>query len=124
DDAGRLRPLGSADVNAYLRSAMGGDFTAKDFRTWGGTLHAFRCLATVPPPECGPTGPGQRALAAVRNQVIGEVACVLRNTPAVFRRAYIDPLVFDGWADGSLARAATGARGPRQWEQAAWRFLR
>ena len=50
DASGRVRPLGSGDVNAYLREAMGGDFTAKDFRTWGATLHAFRCLAALPVP--------------------------------------------------------------------------
>ncbi|MGO1540696.1 MAG: DNA topoisomerase IB [Luteimonas sp.] len=124
DAAGRVRPLGSADVNAYLRRAMDGDFTAKDFRTWGGTLHAFRCLAATPLPEPGRGGaPGERALAEVRNRVIDEVASALRNTPAVCRRAYIDPRVFTGWEDGSLARASSEARGPRQWEQAASRFL-
>jgi len=126
DAAGRVRPLGSADVNAYLRQAMGGDFTAKDFRTWGGTLHAFRRLAATPLPEAaaGADAPSARALAMVCNQVVGEVAGALRNTPAVCRRAYIDPMVFAGWEDGSLARAAGKARGARQWEQAAWRFLR
>lgn len=120
DAAGRLRQLGSADVNAYLRRAMGGDFTAKDFRTWGGTLHAFRCLAGMPLPEAGASG---RTVATVRNEVVCEVAGMLRNTPAVCRKAYIDPLVFEGWEDGRLARAAGGVRGPRQWEQAACRFL-
>ena len=126
DGGGRVRPLGSADVNAYLRQAMGGDFTAKDFRTWGGTLHAFRRLACTPLPEPGrgSGAPSERALATLRNQVVAEVAAALRNTPAVCRRAYIDPRVFAGWEDGSLARAAAGARGARQWEQAAWRFLR
>ena len=62
------------------------------------------------------------AVAAGRNET--EVAAALRNTPAVCRRAYIDPRVFAGWEDGRLARAAAKARGPRQWEQAAARFLR
>lgn len=126
DTSGRVRPLGSADVNGYLREAMGGDFTAKDFRTWGATLHAFRCLAAVGAPD-GDDDDGngvQRAVSSVYNQVVGEVAQALRNTPAVCRRAYIDPVVFTGWQDGRLARAAAGARGPRQWEQAACRFLR
>lgn len=124
DDDGRARPLDSADVNAYLRGAMGDDFTAKDFRTWGGTLHAFRRLAATPlPAPARGDAPGERALAVVRNEVIGEVAQALRNTPAVCRKAYIDPLVFAGWEDGSLVKAAAGARGPRQWEQAASRYL-
>ena len=66
----------------------------------------------------------ERIRATVRNELVGEVAAALRNTPAVCRRAYIDPRVFAGWEDGSLARAAAKARGPRQWEQAAARFLR
>ncbi len=125
DGGGHVRPLGSQDVNAYLRRAMGGDFTAKDFRTWGGTLLAFRRLAATPLPLAADGGPASaRALATVRNELVGEVAAALRNTPAVCRRAYIDPRVFAGWEDGSLARAAAKARGPRQWEQAAARFLR
>ncbi len=126
DAGGRVRPLGSGDVNAYLRRAMGGEFTAKDFRTWGATLLAFRRLAAapLPPPAPGRDEPSQRALASVCNEVVGDVAQALRNTPAVCRRAYIDPRVFAGWQDGRLARAAAKARGPRQWEQAACRFLR
>lgn len=126
DAGGRVRPLGSTDVNGYLRRAMGGDFTAKDFRTWGATLLAFRRLAAtpLPAPARGRDGSSGRALAGVCNEVVCEVAATLRNTPAVCRRAYIDPRVFAGWQDGRLARAAAGARGPRQWEQAACRFLR
>lgn len=125
DASGRVRPLGSGDVNAYLREAMGGDFTAKDFRTWGATLHAFRCLAALPVPTDGNGGPGPaREIATACNGVVGEVARALRNTPSVCRSAYIDPAVFAGWEDGRLARAAAGARGARQWEQAACRFLR
>lgn len=129
DAAGRVRPLDSGDVNDYLHAVMGGDFTAKDFRTWGATLHAFRCLAALPVPVPVPDDEGnesgcEKAMAVVRNEVIGEVAQALRNTPAVCRSAYIDPIVFAGWEDGRLARAAANARGARQWEQAAYRFLR
>lgn len=124
DVDGALRALDSSDVNAYLRQAMDGDFTAKDFRTWGGTLHAFRALAAAPPPTTdNGAAPSARALAMVRNAVVREVAGRLRNTAAVCRRSYIDPVVFSGWEDGSLARAAARARGPRQWEQAAARYL-
>ncbi|WP_407353551.1 DNA topoisomerase IB [Luteimonas sp. R10] len=124
DDDGGVQPVDSGDVNDYLRAAAGADFTAKDIRTWGGTLHAFRELAAMPLPEpvCGDV-PSERALAEVRNRVIKAVAEVLGNTPAVCRKAYIDPRVFAGWEDGSLARAAENARGARQWEQATLRFL-
>ncbi|WP_052338518.1 DNA topoisomerase IB [Luteimonas huabeiensis] len=124
-DDGTLQPVSSGDVNDYLREAMGEQFTAKDFRTWGGTVHAFRVLGCTPRPPPSPrTGrPSERALNQARNAAICEVARVLGNTPAVCRKAYIDPRVFEGWEDGRLERAAAGARGPRQWEQAALKFL-
>ena len=66
----------------------------------------------------------ETAIASIRNQVVKTVAATLRNTPAVCRKAYIDPVVFDGWRDGSLARAAANARGARQWEQSLLKFLK
>ena len=119
DDDGELHPVDSGAVNDYLRDAMGEAFTAKDFRTWGGTLAAFQRLAALPLPARR----SERALARVRQEVTATVAGMLGNTVAVCRKAYIDPVVFDGWIDGRLARCANGARGPRQWEQAALRFL-
>lgn len=125
DDDGRLQPVDSGAVNAYLHQAMGADFTAKDFRTWGGTLAAFRRLAVVPLPEPSRTGkPSERALLLAQNAVIGEVAQALRNTPSVCRKAYIDPAVFSGWREGRLSRYADGARSELQWESAALRFLK
>lgn len=56
--------------------------------------------------------------------MIKEVARALGNTQAVCRKSYIDPAVFAGWRDGSLHRAAANAKGARQWEQAALKFLR
>lgn len=119
DDDGVVRPVDSGEVNDYLRAAMGEAFTAKDFRTWGGTLAAFQQLAATPLPA----RPSERALARVRQAVVCEAAKLLGNTPAVCRKAYIDPLVFAGWETGALQRCANGARGARQWEQAALRFL-
>ena len=134
DDDGDLRPVDSGAVNDYLRACMGEAFTAKDFRTWGATLAAFQRLArTTLPYRAGPDGaqapPSERALAGLENAVVREVAHALGNTPAICRKAYIDPRVFAGWRDGTLQRAAAagganGARGERQWEQAALRFLR
>ncbi len=119
-DDGRIRPVESGAVNGYLASAMGAPFTAKEFRTWGGTMKAFQHLAAAPAPEDA----SERALATIRNDAIREVAAMLRNTPAVSRKAYIDPALFPGWQDGRLARAAASARGARQWESALVRFLR
>lgn len=119
DDAGELQPVDSGMVNDYLREATGEPFTAKDFRTWGGTLAALQRLARRPLPERA----GERALTQAQNAVIREVAQALGNTPAVCRKAYIDPCVFEGWRAGTLQALAAGARGERQWEQAALRFL-
>ena len=119
DDAGNVQPVDSGEVNDYLRVAMGESFTAKDFRTWGGTLAAFQRLATKALPE----QPSERALKQLQNEVIQSVADALGNTPAVCRKAYIDPCTFAGWRDGSLQRAAKDARGERQWEQATLKFL-
>lgn len=134
DDNGELRPVDSGAVNEYLRARMGESFTAKDFRTWGATLAAFQRLArTTLPYRAGKDGtkapPSERALAGLENAVVREVAEALGNTPAICRKAYIDPRVFAGWRDGSLQEVAAsfganGARGERQWEQAALRFLR
>ena len=121
-----MQPVDSGQVNDYLREVMGEAFTAKDFRTWGGTLAAFQRFAATPLPvaEDADAPPSERALAALQNDVVKEVAHALGNTPAVCRRAYVVPAVFDGWRDGRLQRAATTARGERQWEQALLKFLK
>ncbi len=117
DDDGSLQPLDSGAVNAYLRQHMGQDFTAKDFRTWGATLAAYRLLATTPLPEPA----GAQALAQAERQVVCTVATLLGNTPAVCRTSYIDPCVFAGWREGRLR--APGGPGVRQCEAAALRYL-
>ncbi|MFC5577229.1 DNA topoisomerase IB [Lysobacter niabensis] len=122
DEEGRVQPVDSGLVNDYLRDAMGEAFTAKDFRTWGGTLAALRLLAAEPPPD--DMDAEGRSAASVRNAVIAEVAKILRNTPAVCRKSYIDPAVLGAWEEGRLQRATRPARGARQWEQALLRLLR
>ena len=120
DDDGNVQPVDSGMVNDYLREAMGEAFTAKDFRTWGGTLAAIRLLAEMPWNE---DGASQRAMASMRKSVETEVARQLGNTPAVCRKSYIDPRVYTAWETGWLARASAGVRGPRQWEALALRLL-
>jgi DNA topoisomerase-1 len=97
DDRGAARPVGSADVNAYIRATAGGEFTAKDFRTWAGTMKAAALLAELPPPASKAAG----ARAVVR--VVKEVAGELGNTPAVCRKSYIHPKVIAAYLDESLA---------------------
>ena len=121
DDAGHAQPVDSGTVNDYLRAAMGEAFTAKDFRTWGGTLAAIRLLAEMPWDEAGAS---QRAMASMRKAVETDVARQLGNTPAVCRKSYIDPRVYTAWEGGWLARASNGVRGPRQWEALALKLLR
>ena len=125
DDDGAPQPVGSADVNAYLREAMGEAFTAKDVRTWGGTLAAVHALAATPLPASGPGGraPGERRLAAIERAVACTVADALGNTPAVCRKAYIDPRVFAAWRDGRLHRVVAGVRTARGWERATLHVL-
>jgi DNA topoisomerase-1 len=99
DDAGERHGVGSADVNAYLREAGGADFTAKDFRTWAGTLLAARHLRLAPPPESD--ADGRRNVA----QAIVAVAEELGNTPTVCRNCYVHPAVIAAYLDGSLQAA-------------------
>ena len=119
DDDGALVPVRSSEVNEYLRQAMGEAFTAKDFRTWGGTVAAMRGLAAL-----GVAPEAERECARLQGEVVRAVADELGNTPAVCRKAYIDPAVFEGWRRGELEGIAGRCRGPRQWEQAALVFLR
>jgi DNA topoisomerase IB len=125
DARGDAQPIDSSDVNDWLHATMGEEFSAKDFRTWGATMLAFKALASAESPagEDGTPVP-ERVLAAIENAAIEEVAAVLGNTRAVCRSAYIDPSLFPAWRSGQLERFARGARGERQWEAATLRFLR
>jgi DNA topoisomerase I len=111
DDGSRC-PVDSGQVNDYLRDVMGDDFTAKDFRTWGATVRALVLLARTPrPPEAS-----ERAMKSAIVAVVKQVASELRNTPAVCRKSYINPVVFDAWRSGAVEEAfdRTLARAPRR----------
>lgn len=96
DDEGEARTVDSADVNEYLREISGDEFTAKDFRTWAGTVHAARELCAI--------GSADGTGAATRNltEAIKVVAARLGNTPAVCRRCYIHPAVMRAYLEGKL----------------------
>jgi DNA topoisomerase I len=95
-DGRRWRDLRSADINAYVKDATGGDFSAKDFRTWNATVLAAVALAVS-----GPAAQvSQRARRRAINRAVQEVAHYLGNTPAVARASYIDPRVFDRFEGG------------------------
>jgi DNA topoisomerase IB len=122
DDSGARQPIDSGMVNDYLRDAMGENFTAKDFRTWGGTVRAIAALALTPLPKSG----SKRALASAIAAAVKRVAGELRNTPAVCRNSYIHPEVFAGWRDGTLHRLIppAAASQARVLETLSLRFLR
>jgi DNA topoisomerase-1 len=84
----------STDVNAYIQEAIGEEFSAKDFRTWSGTVLAAAALSGEPAPKS--EAAAKRTIAAA----VKSVAAALGNTPAVCRRSYIDPRVFDRYRDG------------------------
>ncbi len=98
-DDGATHAIESADVNAYLKSIAGEEFTSKDFRTWAGTLLCARALCKVLPPP-SKTG-AQREL----RRAVQSTALMLRNTPAVCRKCYIHPLVIDSFLSGQLQQA-------------------
>lgn len=89
------RDVCASDINAYLGEISGGDFTAKDFRTWHATVLAAVGLAVSAPAA---TGDGARKRAVAR--VVREVAGYLGNTPAVARASYIDPRVIELYCEG------------------------
>jgi len=99
DESGETKRIDSDDVNAYLREIAGQEFTAKDFRTWAGTVLVAQALFGCEPVE--------NVRFARRNvtAAIKAVAERLGNTPAVCRKAYVHPAIVDAYMDGDLARA-------------------
>jgi DNA topoisomerase-1 len=99
DDGGRVVDVGSTDVNAYLRGVTHAVFTAKDFRTWGGTRTAAETLITLGPPRSS-SDARRKILAA-----LDAAAARLNNTRAVCRASYVSPRVPDAYVEGSLTAA-------------------
>ena len=88
----------SDDVNAYLREIARDDVTAKDFRTWAGTVLAYRALRALQPATDGEAR--HNVVEAIR-----QTAKSLGNTPAVARRSYVHPAVLQAYLDGGIASA-------------------
>jgi DNA topoisomerase I len=105
DDDGQVQSIGSADVNAYLKEITGEDFTAKDFRTWSGTVLALTALQELEQ-QASATKAKKMLLTAIE-----AVAKMLGNTRAVCRKSYIHPVILDAYTDGWLAEAIR-RRGP------------
>jgi DNA topoisomerase I len=103
---GSWADIHSEDVNDYVKQASGGDFTAKDFRTWNATVLAAVALAVDP---AKPTG--RAARERVVREAVKTVAAYLGNTPAVCRASYIDPRVIDRYhAGATISAALAGSR--------------
>ncbi|MBV8529772.1 MAG: DNA topoisomerase IB, partial [Candidatus Eremiobacteraeota bacterium] len=91
DEAGAISAVTSDDVNAYIREIAGDDFSAKDFRTWIGTV---QCIAALREPAVDPSD--------AKHKIVEALACVaarLGNTPAVCRTAYVHPAVLETYAE-------------------------
>jgi DNA topoisomerase-1 len=117
DDDGTPRPVHSDDVNAYLREVSGGDFTAKDFRTWEATMMCALALAAIDAAEDSQTERKRRVA-----EVIKTVAEHLGNTPAVCKKSYVYPGVVDefvtsgalGLVERAVKRATRHALDPHE----------
>jgi DNA topoisomerase I len=104
--SGGWRDLAAEEVNSYLKRNSGGDFTAKDFRTWNATVLAAVALAGAEEAQ------SRAAREREVKQAIKTVAAYLGNTPAVCRASYVDPRVIDRFQTGVTIAGAIGRAGP------------
>jgi DNA topoisomerase-1 len=104
DDAGEVRSIGSDDVNAYLHEISGEEFTAKDFRTWGGSVVAAEALKEL--------GDFETQTQAKRNiaQAIKAAAAHLGNTPAICKKSYVHPGVLEAYLNHLMAHVGAMGR--------------
>ena len=115
DEEGERHSIESHDLNAYLREAMGEEFSAKDFRTWAGTLAAGATLAQTEEP--GSEAATRKAIASACKAA----ASLLGNSPSICRSCYIHPAIFDAFQARELPPAL--AKGGRRAEAALLRLL-
>jgi len=99
DENGKVQDVKSTDVNQYLQEITGEDFTAKDFRTWAGTMLAAMALQ-----EFEKFDSKTQAKKNV-TKAIESVAARLGNTPSICKKCYVHPDVLEGYLDGSLVKA-------------------
>ena len=120
DEDKTLRAVSSGDVNDYLRAVAGYDVTAKNFRTWVGTVLAARCLH-----QAGAAESGRQAKAALR-AALAQVAAALGNTPTVCRKSYVHPSLIGAWLERrfKLELAEAASEGLRPEEAAVLAMLR
>ncbi|HWI16423.1 MAG TPA: hypothetical protein VNT81_01660 [Vicinamibacterales bacterium] len=117
DDQRKVRSLSSTDINSYLREITGAEFTAKDFRTWAGTLAAARALDAMELPT------SKTAVNRTIVQAIDQVAAILGNTRAVCRGSYIHPAVIDSYREGTTLSSVAVSKVPAGLEAAEARLV-
>jgi DNA topoisomerase-1 len=100
DESGGRQAIDSSDINAYLQGITGQEFTAKDFRTWAGTVLAATTLQAM-------SATGERPTKRRLSQAVTTVAERLRNTPAICRKCYIHPAVLTSFLDSTLGPPLT-----------------
>ena len=126
DEDGQPQSLESGDVNAYLREISGGDFTAKDFRTWGGTCLAANFLLEELQ-EQQPDDATAKAAKSALVDVVKNVACKLGNKPATCKKYYIHPAILESFTAGTLHTVAEKFRDSKkklQYEQLVLSLIR
>jgi DNA topoisomerase-1 len=104
DDDGQTRAIDSSDVNEYIRSISGEEFSAKDFRTWLGTV---TCAALLAQQEAAETQTDRKQRVTA---VLAEVAKRLGNTPAVCRKCYVHPHILDAYLECGVLQAPARMR--------------
>ena len=124
DDEGARQSVGSDDVNAYLREVTGEEFSAKDFRTWGGTVLALSALLEAgrdSEPEgerdAAKRDAGERDVIRAVVEAIKQVAAELGNRPAICRKYYVHPAIIDSFVGGRLGQALGDAVADRDGEE-------
>ena len=117
-DGNAVRCISAADVNAYLKDISGADVTSKDFRTWGGTVRAATHLWSAERAE------GKTASRTLVREAIKAASQALGNTPAVCRKSYIHPRIFECYEKGVVVEAPPAMRGLRADERMALALLK
>jgi DNA topoisomerase-1 len=117
DERKRIKNLSSTDINRYLGEITGGSFTAKDFRTWAGTMAAAQALDDIELPE------SKTAINRAIVQAVDQVAATLGNTRAVCRGSYIHPAVIEAYRDGMTLSTVPAASTPRGLSEAEARLV-
>jgi DNA topoisomerase-1 len=107
DGEGERHSINSGDVNAYIQEIIGADFSAKDFRTWAGTLLTANTLGTMD--AAATIGEAKKNIT----EALNTVACLLGNTPAICRRCYVHPALLEAYLEQRLDNGKRDCAAPQ-----------